>query len=206
MIVHSKSGCRYIGSSVNVAARLLRHRSELIAGTHPNEHLQRAWRKHGHDAFAFEQIEMVPRAELLSREQWHLDRFQPNTYNVALVVSAPMLGRKWTAAQHVVRRFQMLGHPMSDATKAKIGAARRHRKMTDAQKAILLKANLGRKASAETRAKMSAIRKGKKLYPVPDERKARISAALKGRKLSAEHIANAVAGRLRKASVCNDAV
>ena len=49
------------------------------------------------------------------------------------------------------------------------------------------KANSGRVVSALTRARMSAAHTGKKLGPCPEARKAKISAANKGRALTEEH-------------------
>jgi hypothetical protein len=50
----------------------------------------------------------------------------------------------------------------------------------------LMAAKIGHIVTAETRAKMSAARKGKKMGPLSDETKAKLSAIFKGRLVSAE--------------------
>lgn len=53
LIIHSDGDKVYVGRSVNVQKRWTRHRWELNRGTHRNSLLQRAWVKHGEDAFEF---------------------------------------------------------------------------------------------------------------------------------------------------------
>ena len=52
------------------------NRRALIAGTHGNSYLQRAWIKYGPDAFAFEIIEIVEPGWLIEREVFHAERLQ----------------------------------------------------------------------------------------------------------------------------------
>lgn len=49
-----------VGSSVNIEARLNRHRAELRFGTHPNRALQQDWNRLGQDAFVFETLDILP--------------------------------------------------------------------------------------------------------------------------------------------------
>ena len=68
-ITNVHNGMRYVGSAVNIRRRWNRHRKELQFGAHYNNHLQRAWDKHGQDAFIFSVIEECSRECLLDREQ-----------------------------------------------------------------------------------------------------------------------------------------
>ena len=63
----------YLGSSVNIASRFRRHKTDLIKEKHHCIHLQRAWKKYGKESFTFETIEEVPKEELLTVEQMYLD-------------------------------------------------------------------------------------------------------------------------------------
>lgn len=79
-ITNTVSGKFYIGSStLNVYYRWDDHKSQLRTGIHANIHLQRAWDKHGQDAFTFEVLEYCN--NVLDREQFWIDTLQP-TYNI----------------------------------------------------------------------------------------------------------------------------
>ncbi|MEO5367379.1 MAG: GIY-YIG nuclease family protein [Magnetococcus sp. WYHC-3] len=81
------NGKRYVGSAVNVYNRWRRHRYELNKGSHSNEHLLRAWAKHGKKGFLFEIIEYGEGKSLLRRrEQYWMDYYKSyireNGYNL----------------------------------------------------------------------------------------------------------------------------
>lgn len=64
------TGKVYVGSSFYLIRRRNRHWAELKAGKHHSSYLQRAWKKYGPDAFAFEVVELVAdRSKLIEREQ-----------------------------------------------------------------------------------------------------------------------------------------
>jgi group I intron endonuclease len=52
-ITHVASGQRYVGSCLYPTRRWIEHKSRLKHGRHHCSHLQRAWNKHGTEAFAF---------------------------------------------------------------------------------------------------------------------------------------------------------
>jgi group I intron endonuclease len=54
-----QTGKVYVGQAMDIESRWNAHYQTLIAGTHENNYLQRAWIKYGPDAFAFEIIEIV---------------------------------------------------------------------------------------------------------------------------------------------------
>jgi group I intron endonuclease len=53
------NGKFYIGSSVNIHKRFIRHQSDLTNNTHPNKHLQNAWNLYGKSSFRFSILEPV---------------------------------------------------------------------------------------------------------------------------------------------------
>ncbi len=54
------SGRVLVGSSVDVPARLNRHRAQLTLGVHPSRDLQADWRALGEDAFEFTTLDTLP--------------------------------------------------------------------------------------------------------------------------------------------------
>ena len=96
-IVNTIDNKVYIGSSKSLSRRLAAHIRRLEAGNHHSPHLQRAWSKHGRDAFLFEKIEDAPPKELVEREQYWIDQYQSfdknRGYNVSPTAYSS-LGRK----------------------------------------------------------------------------------------------------------------
>lgn len=66
----------YIGSSVGILKRFVKHRSCLRKGIHHNIHLQSSWEKFGEDNFDFDIIESnIPRNLLEERENFYISKF-----------------------------------------------------------------------------------------------------------------------------------
>lgn len=112
----------YVGSAVNVRKRWNSHRSDLRRGDHHALRLQRAWSKHGEDAFEFELVEIVvDRLFLLAREQfwiWRSDCANPlHGYNVCAQAGSPR-GIEWTAEQRARQREHGKRTGISDACRA----------------------------------------------------------------------------------------
>lgn len=59
-ITHIESGRRYIGSTINLTNRWIRHKSHLKLNKHHCSYLQRAWNKYGKHAFVFSIIDTLP--------------------------------------------------------------------------------------------------------------------------------------------------
>lgn len=115
IIINTKSGRRYIGSSVNTQARFKSHLRSLGQGSHANRHLQRAWEHYGEDAFQFSILEYCIPEDCRTREQWYLDQVEPdNLYNIAKNTDNPVSGVR-------------AGKKNSPEQNAKIGAANRGR-------------------------------------------------------------------------------
>lgn len=53
----------YIGVSINLTARINRHKAELKFGTHRNRELQAAWNLAGETAFDFEVLDLLEHQE-----------------------------------------------------------------------------------------------------------------------------------------------
>lgn len=64
VIINKINGKRYIGQSVDINNRFIRHRYHLNKGIHANDHLQRAWDKYGSSNFEFKIIVECTKQEL----------------------------------------------------------------------------------------------------------------------------------------------
>lgn len=73
-IVHAASGARYIGSSVQVKARLAKHKNELRKGIHHCKKLQTAYDTLGAEGWDFQVLRWCGRDELREVEQFEMDR------------------------------------------------------------------------------------------------------------------------------------
>lgn len=62
-ITRTKTGDRYIGSSINLRTRWKKHRYDLRKGHHHCTYLQRAWNAYGEKAFTFEILEEFESAD-----------------------------------------------------------------------------------------------------------------------------------------------
>lgn len=124
-ITDTVSGKSYIGkASVSFGDRWDSHRALLRSGKHFNKHLQEAWNEHGEDQIKFAIVEEVQDRSLLrDLEHKYIEEYKDKGLS-----------------------YNLLGDPLSDETKQKIGEKNRIN-MT------------GRKHSAETRAKMPASQK-----------------------------------------------
>ena len=78
----------YIGSSNNIKRRWGEHKRTLKAGTHRNTKLQLAWNAYGSENFTFEIVEETK--DIIGREQYHLDYYWPNCYNISAKAWNPM--------------------------------------------------------------------------------------------------------------------
>lgn len=88
MIKNRIDGKFYIGSSVNLKKRFMRHRNSLNGNNHENTRLNRAWNKHNHE-FDFCILEYSnSKEELRKREQVLLDILNPE-YNISKRVDVP---------------------------------------------------------------------------------------------------------------------
>jgi len=145
----------YIGSSVTVEKRLLKHKNELLKNIHCNNHLQNAYNKYGLENFIFEKLVDCPRIikELREMEQYLKDFYQAE-YNIRDKVDSNE------------------GMKFSDEHKAKISAAHKGKTLSEETKEKLRIINTGKKASEETLLKRGLIFKGRKQNPEWIEKRA----------------------------------
>ena len=152
------NGKRYIGSSCNVDSRLWHHKNGLRRKYHYNQHLQRAYDKHGESNFSFKPLLFCDPEMTLVYEQMCIDSLKPE-YNIAVDACASAKGRKFSEEHR--------------------------RKLSEAGKGIHFEW-LGRRHSEETKRKMSESAKGRIRGPMSDEQKQKLSQSIKGRTRSDE--------------------
>lgn len=214
-IEHISSGRTYIGSATNFAGRWRMHRSALRRGKHHSPYMQKVWSKYGEGEFVFRIIEECSRECLIEREQHYIDTLNPefNHCRVAgssagrkaspearLKMSAARKGkpgRPWTEETRQKQREVQTGKKRSPEVRARLRERCRdqppptvsedgRRRTTEAARGN--RHCVGRVVSDETKAKIAAALTGRKGSPASDERKARISQANRGRKHSPEAI------------------
>lgn len=191
-ITCTPTGKIYVGSAFNIKRRWIDHRSLLKHQKHHNEYLQNAWNKHGGDVFQLSVIEECPIEQLVDREQYWVDYHQSANpdlgFNIAVIISAPMTGRKHSEETRL---------KMSAAQKG-VPAPNRSRVHSPEEIAKVAAHHTGRKRSPETCARISAAKKGKKPSQETVERLQQYGAAKKGQPLSPEHRAKISAAHMGK--------
>jgi group I intron endonuclease len=147
IIENKVTGSLYVGSSIRISKRFLRHKTELRCKTHVNTHLQHAFEKYGEAAFEFRVLEETDKC--IEREQHYIDTLNPE-YNI-LRVAGSATGYKQNPAHvakraesargkkaspearqnmrlaHAGARHHMFGKHLSSETRARIGAANKGR-------------------------------------------------------------------------------
>lgn len=182
IILHHASGKLYVGSAINLARRHGEHQRMLRRNDHENIHLQKAWNRHGYEAFSFIVLLICAPSDLIYYEQRAIDYYKAEVGWRQMYNSNPNaksnLGRPMSAKSYAMLLERLKGnqytkgHRLSDEHKAKIRIATTRR-------------NLGSKLSEETKRKIGNANRGRVRSP---ETRAKLSAAGKGRKLSPEHI------------------
>jgi group I intron endonuclease len=180
------NGWFYIGSAVNLSRREAVHRSTLNHGKHSNIKVQRCWNKYR--VFVFNVLEICEKSELISREQFYLDKYFNNKKNTNIAPTAgSTLGRIFsdeTKAKMSKVQKGKKGYVRSAETLKKLSLSQKGRIISAEHRAKLSNANKGKTLSIETRQKISAAGKGRVFS---DEHRAKISAAHKGKVHSVEH-------------------
>lgn len=189
------TGDVYIGSSVCFCKRWYAHGWKLRKGRHPNWRLQKAWKTFGEESFAFEVVEICGRADLMAKEQWHIDNALP-AYNLAPNAGGNAGVKLSDAAKALISSANSgnkycVGRVVSSSTRSKISTANRGKLAGRKQSASHIErraqSRIGKKLSAETRAKIAAARAGQKLtHPRSAEYRAKIAAAHKRRRTANE--------------------
>lgn len=126
LIKCSKTDKVYVGSCIFKASRKSGHFGHLKRGTHHSIHLQRAYDKHGHEAFTFVVVETVDDVVFLrAREQFWMWRQNGKLYNTMLKVDDSRGMKKDQKFKDAIRK-RMTGNTL-----------RRGEKMPDESKAAI---------------------------------------------------------------------
>lgn len=166
-IEFSKTGIKYVGSSVNIKVRLRKHFFMLNKGSHPNPKLQAYFNKYGKKYFKSGIIEVVcDSSALLEREQFWIDTLGavvPKGFNI-LPKAGNSAGCKWSEDHKKAVSIRMTG-------KGNHFYGKEHNKKTVALLKRISKKQFpngpmySKKHSAETKAKMSASAKKRTTNP-----------------------------------------
>ncbi len=106
------TGKSYVGSSVQIYVRWAQHRRALRTNRHHAPHLQRAWNRHGADAFYFEILDECDRSLLVEREQHYVDILHPK-FNTLLNVERGLV--ELNRARAALITHCPKGHPYDEA-------------------------------------------------------------------------------------------
>lgn len=141
-IKNKTSNLYYIGSTINLKERLLRHKAALKKNSHHNIYLQRAWNKYGEESFEFEMIMNCKLEEMIDWEQAFCDVHKEmyGVYNMSEFVDNPTRGSKRSFSKET--RLKMseahkgmatgrIGQIHSPETKEKISQSSKGRKLTE---------------------------------------------------------------------------
>lgn len=163
-IKNTVNGSRYVGSSVDINARIRAHRSALRRSYHRNIYLQRAWNKYDEESFEFNILFYTNEKDVRMFEQRALDILQPE-YNIEKEVS-------------------MIGCRLSEEAKQNMREAKKNISEETKQKMCI--AHVGKHHTKETKLKIGLAQKGR-MSPMygkyhTEETKRKIGMAHKGKK------------------------
>lgn len=204
-LVNQNNGKIYIGSSIDLARRFAKHRSQLDRGVHHSRILQNAWNKYGGHAFTFRPLLICAPNMLLFFEQRCIDAYKP-AYNVS-PTAASLLGVKYSEARRMRHAAGMRNRkppaPFSEEHRAAISRALAgipHGPMSDKTKALLSERHAGKSRGPRPEYIGKKISESHRMSGVKPSAECRAAAAKanRGRKLSPAHVAKLIAARLGK--------
>ena len=108
----------YIGSAINLSSRARTHRNLLINNKHHSKYLQRSFNKYGLSNFKFEILEFCNNNILIEKEQYYLDKLNPQ-YNM-LKIAGSSLGNKFSLETRQKIRESRIGTRASKETIEKL--------------------------------------------------------------------------------------
>jgi group I intron endonuclease len=194
-IRNTRNGKVYVGSTVDFHKRWGEHRRALCHGTHGNSYLQRAWDKHGADAFAFAVTAVMPPEQLLDAEDALLASLvgTDRCYNIGRSAIAPHRGRTFTPEQRQrMSEARLRYYETNPDARRLTSESGKGRKLSPEHQAKLLEANAKLFADPAYR-----LEWGKRRAPslqTPDARQ-RQADALRG-KPKPEHVRRKIAATL----------
>ncbi len=185
-IINLQDGKVYVGSSIDFTRRLDGHLKGLRQGKHPNVVLQRAWEKHGEQAFHFGLLTPCVEQDLISTEQFCIDTLSAADrrfgYNLSPTAGGTF-GYQWSEESKILlsaaisRKMKDQNHrqTLSEA------ALRKYREHPELALEHSLKLR-GRKNKPHSSATKELIAESKRGKARPPEMVARIAQKLRGRK------------------------
>jgi group I intron endonuclease len=85
---------RYIGSSKSLSERLINHKCQLRKNKHNNKILQNSWNKYKENNFIYIILEFCEIENLIEKEQFYIDLFQPEFNIVKKVLEHSSFGKQ----------------------------------------------------------------------------------------------------------------
>lgn len=173
----------YVGKSVDIYKRFIKHKQLLNQNNHYNLILQRAYNKYGHDQFIFEILEECSEDIINARECYWIDFYKNKnlSYNIALGGEGGKMPDEIIEANKIKISKANKGNPnLSHKGSCNGMYAKNH---TPKTKALISRSKRGQPA-------------WNKNIPCSNETKSKISNSLTGRKLSAEVCENIRKGHL----------
>jgi len=165
------TGKSYVGSALDLYARLRYHLCHLRKGDHKNKHLQASWMVHGESAFVWAVLEYVPdKMQLLRREQEWIDCLD-SAYNKSRIaggchgvkatkekrakISASLKKKYREDKEFRKSQSERLARLSNTEEEKKRRSLFRKKQWEDPEyRAKIIAANKGKKVSDKTRAKM----------------------------------------------------
>lgn len=169
----------YIGSAIIFSRRFRQHKHLILSKKHNSKHLNHHVSKYGIESLSFGLLEVCAAGELLQREQYYLDLYDPfkgngfNTSRIAgftigykhtdasrSVMSEKKKGKKPPANATENARKYWSGRKHSPETYVKMIAAQANKTYDEAARKNMSLAHLGKKQSQETKDKRAAALRG----------------------------------------------
>ena len=180
-IFNKKNNKRYIGQSIHIRIRLLRHKNYLNKNEHINKHLQAAWNKYGEEYFEFNVLEYCNIEELDSKEDFYIKKYKSNNpkygYNYR-IDNKTNRGLKWSEEQRE-KMFEKINDPN--------GWFKNHSIPEETLKKAW-EANKNRIWTEEERKRHSEILKGTKVSDTSNMKKAQQGSKNPSSKLSEDEV------------------
>jgi len=89
LIENKVNNKKYVGSSIDIPVRIMKHKYSLRKNYHPNDYLQNSYNKYGEDNFVFTVLILCDEVELVDNENFYITKFNSNDltvgYNLATV-------------------------------------------------------------------------------------------------------------------------
>jgi group I intron endonuclease len=145
VITNKHNNKRYIGQSITIHKRLVKHKNELIKNRHYNSHMQSSFNKYGINNFSFDELEICLVDELDIREKYWILYYKTIDKNFGY-------NKQDGGCETRI---------VSEETKMKISASQTGRKLSDEWRESIRISRIGTKHSAKTIEKLSKLKKGK---------------------------------------------